>query len=56
MHGWGRTDLGLYGGSYAGFLGALIEPTEVEGILAVDPTATEVIPAKAHPATLFQSA
>ena len=53
VHGWGRTDLGLYGGSYAGFLGALIEPTEVEGILAIDPTATEVIPAKAHPTRLF---
>ena len=53
VHGWGRTDLGLYGGSYAGFLGALIEPTEVEGILAIDPTATEVIPAKAYPTRLF---
>ena len=53
VHGWGRTDLGLYGGSYAGFLGALIEPTGVEGILAIDPTATEVIPAKAHPTRLF---
>ena len=55
VHGWGRTDLGLYGGSYAGFLGAPIEPTQVEGILAIDPTATEVIPAKAHPTRLFSN-
>lgn len=52
-HGWGKTDLGLYGGSYAGFIGALVEPTNVEGILSIDPVATEVILPDAYPTRLF---
>ena len=39
-HGWGGTDLGIYGGSYAGFLAAMIETTNVEGILRIRIVAT----------------
>ena len=52
-HGWGGTDLGIYGGSYAGFLAAMIETTNVEGILAIDPVATEVLLPEAYPTRLF---
>ncbi len=52
-HEWGNTDLALYGGSYAGFLGALIETTNVRGILAINPVATEVMLPDAYPTRLF---
>lgn len=53
VHGWGKTDLGLYGGAYAGFLAALVEPTNVPAILAIDPVATEVLAPDAYPTRLF---
>jgi len=34
--GWGRSDLSLYSGSHLGFLAAIIEPTNVEGILKIN--------------------
>lgn len=53
VHGWGKTDLGLYGGSYASFLAALVEPTNVPAILAIDPVATEVMAPETYPTRLF---
>lgn len=53
IHGWGETDLGLYGGSNVGYLAALIEPTNIEGILAIDPVATDIINPDAFPTRLF---
>jgi hypothetical protein len=53
VHGWGKTDLGLYGGAYAGFLAALVEPTNVEGIIAIDPVATDMLAPKAYPTRLL---
>ncbi|MDG1326058.1 MAG: hypothetical protein P8P49_09845 [Opitutales bacterium] len=53
IHGWSETDLGLYGGSNIGYLAALIEPTNIEGILAIDPVATDMINPDAFPTRLF---
>ena len=53
VHGWGKTDLGLYGGSNIGYLAALIEPTNIEGILAVDPVATDIMNPTTFPTRLF---
>ncbi|MEO0413388.1 MAG: hypothetical protein AAF226_00390 [Verrucomicrobiota bacterium] len=52
VHEWGATDLGLYGGSSAGFLGAMITPSNVEGILLIDPVATDMCPPKSFPTRL----
>jgi|LSQX01.3.fsa_nt_gb hypothetical protein len=35
-HGWAQTDISLYSGSHVGMLAALIEETDVEGILKFD--------------------
>jgi hypothetical protein len=53
IHGWGKTDLGLYGGSNVGFLASLIEPTNVEGILAIDPVITDISKPVAFPTRIF---
>ena len=53
VHGWGKTDLGLYGGSNIGYLAALLEPTNIEGILAVDPVATDIMNPTTFPTRLF---
>lgn len=53
VHGWGATDLGIYGGSYAGFLGGMIETTSVQGILSIDLLATDVLPPPAYPTRLL---
>lgn len=52
VYGWGRTDLGLYGGAFVGFLGALVEPSDVDGILLVDVLATEIFPPESLPSYL----
>ncbi|MDR2675342.1 MAG: hypothetical protein LBC18_10910 [Opitutaceae bacterium] len=51
--GWGATDIGLYGSVFAGLLGALVEPTDVEGILRIDCLATEAFPPPARPTWLL---
>ena len=53
IHGWGNTDLGLYGGSNVGFLASLVEPTNVEGILAIDPVITDISKPVAFPTRIF---
>lgn len=53
FHGWGRTDLGLYGSAFVGMLAALVEPTDVEGILRIDCRATESFAAPSFPTFLF---
>ncbi len=55
FHGWGRTDLGLYGGSFVGLLGALVERTDVEGILRIDCRATESWAAPSYPTFLLHN-
>lgn len=53
IHGWAETDLGLYGGSNVGFLASLIEPTNVKGILAVDPVITDILKPGVFPTRIF---
>jgi len=39
--GWASTNLGLYGSSHVGYLGALLAATNVEGILTIDANITD---------------
>lgn len=55
VYGWGRTDLGLYGSGFVGLLAALVEPTNVEGILRIDCRATESFAAPSYPTFLFHN-
>ena len=50
---WGpKTDLGLYGSSYVGMLGAVVRPTDVPRILQLDCLATDFFRDRAWPAFL----
>lgn len=51
--GWGKTDFGLYGSVFVGLLGAIVEPTDVEGILRLDCRATESFAAPSYPTHLY---
>ena len=42
--GWAPTNLSLYSSSHAGILGAIIDTTEVRGILKLDLLATDYLP------------
>lgn len=53
IFGWGRTDLGLYGSSFVGLFAAMIEPTNVEGILRIDCRATESFADNSYPTFLL---
>lgn len=50
---WAKTDFALYAGSHAGVFGALITPTNVEGILQVDLLATDYFRSPAYPTYLY---
>ena len=51
---WGpKTDLGLYGSSYAGILGAIVRPTTDPRILQLDCLATDFFRAPAYPTFLY---
>lgn len=51
--GWADTDLALYGSSHVGYLGALIEPTDVEGILQIDVNVTDFYNSNDFPTYLY---
>ena|GEM_PF-47840 len=53
VHAWGYTDFSLYSGSYAGFLGGLIEKTNVDGILKIDCLKTDYFHDRAYPTYLY---
>ncbi len=53
VHGWGATDLGLYGGAHAAFLGAMVKPSSVEGIILIDPIATDMMAPPSYPTRLI---
>ncbi|QHW31922.1 hypothetical protein GZH47_14580 [Paenibacillus rhizovicinus] len=53
VSGWGNTDFSLYSGSYAGFLGGLIDTTNVEGILKIDTLKTDYFHEDAYPTYLY---
>jgi len=50
---WGHTNLGLYGSSFVGIFGGIIETTNVEGILKLDCLATDYFHTKAYPTYLY---
>ena len=51
---WGpKTDLGLYGSSYAGMLAAIVRPTSDPRILRLDCLATDFFRAPAYPTFLY---
>ena len=51
--GWAQTNLMLYGSSHVGYLAALIEQTEVEGILKLDLLKTDFQHQPAYPGFLI---
>lgn len=51
---WGpKTDLGLYGSSYVGLLGAIVRPTSEPRILQLDCLATDFFRDRAYPTYLY---
>lgn len=48
-NGWASTNLGLYGSSHVGYLGAIVEQTDVEGILKLDVNKTDFFGQNAFP-------
>ncbi len=51
--GWGATNLALYGSSHVGYLGALVDTTNIPGILQIDLLATDWYHAPAYPSYLY---
>jgi len=51
--GWAATNLALYGTSSVGYLGALVEPTDVVKILQLDLLKTDFFGAAAYPTFLY---
>jgi hypothetical protein len=50
---WARTNLSLYSSSSVGYLGALIETTNVEGVLRLDLNATDFFSQSVYPSYAF---
>lgn len=48
-NGWAATNLGLYGSSSVGYLAAVVEKTDVEGILLLDVNKTDFFLTDAYP-------
>ncbi|MEJ0030518.1 MAG: LamG-like jellyroll fold domain-containing protein [Bacteroidota bacterium] len=48
-NGWATTNLGLYGSSHVGYLAAVVETTDVEGILKLDVNKTDFYGQNAFP-------
>jgi hypothetical protein len=51
--GWAETNLSLYSTGSIGYLGAIIEPTEVQRILQIDLLKTDFFAAEAYPSYLY---
>jgi hypothetical protein len=51
--GWGTTNLALYGSSHVGILGAIIDTTNVQGILRLDVLKTDYFHDTAYPSYLY---
>lgn len=54
--GWAATNLALYGTASIGYLGALVEKTDVDKILKIDLLATDFFRDEAYPSYLFYNA
>ncbi|HYF68730.1 MAG TPA: LamG-like jellyroll fold domain-containing protein [Ohtaekwangia sp.] len=48
-NGWAQTNLALYGSSHVGYLAAVVEPTDVEGILLLDLNKTDFFKEDGYP-------
>jgi hypothetical protein len=55
VHGWANTDLAMYGASHVGYLGGLVQQTNVEGILLIDLVATDFWGSEAYPTYLLRN-
>lgn len=53
LHGWGATDLGLYGSSHVGIFGGIINPTDDDKILQIDLLKTDMYHGPAYPTYLY---
>lgn len=51
--GWGATNFALYGSSHVGILGAIIDTTEIPGILKLDLCKTDYFQEKSYPSYLY---
>lgn len=51
--GWAQTNLGIYGSSHVGYLGAITESTNVEGILKLDINKTDFFGQNTFPSFLI---
>ncbi len=51
--GWAATNFALYGSSHVGYLGALVDTTNVPGILQLDLLATDWYHSQAYPSYLY---
>ncbi|MDH5248824.1 MAG: T9SS type A sorting domain-containing protein [Cyclobacteriaceae bacterium] len=51
--GWAQTNLGIYGSSHVGYLGAIVESTDVEGILKLDVNKTDFFGQNTFPSFLI---
>lgn len=51
--GWGATNLALYGSSHVGYLAALVDTTDIPGILQLDLLATDWFHDEAYPTYLY---
>jgi len=51
--GWAATNLALYGTSSIGYLGSIVSPTNVDGILKLDVLATDFFGKDAYPTYLY---
>jgi hypothetical protein len=51
--GWAQTNLGIYGSSHVGYLGSIVEATDVQGILKLDLNKTDFFGENTFPAFIF---
>jgi len=51
--GWGPINLGLYSGALSGIFGAIVKPTNVEGVLAIDVNKMDFFATPSFPTTLL---
>ncbi len=52
-NGWAQTNLGIYGSSHVGYLAAVVQTTNVDGILMLDVNKTDFFGQNAFPAYLI---
>ncbi len=51
--GWAPTNIGLYGSAHTGYLGAVVDTTNVEGVLELNLNATDFLGPPSYPTRLY---